>query len=175
MNDSKRAVVLLGGGVRLSNAQEELLSWLKVYNIPVVYSLMGKDAISEDYEYNMGLIGSYGNRYGNLTLANSDLILVLGSRLDTRQTGTNLETFAREAKIIQVDIDKDELGSKIKVDIEINSDILSFINEIKDEELNINTKEWLETISMYKNEFSSIVGIDKSSKSNYFKNIRISK
>lgn len=164
LNSSKRAVVLLGGGVRLSNAQEELLSWLKIYNIPVVYSLMGKDAISEDYEYNMGLIGAYGNRYGNLTLANSDLILVLGSRLDTRQTGTSLETFAREAKIIQVDIDKHELGSKIKVDIEINGDISDFINEIKVEKLSINTDAWLKTLKMYKDEFSSIVGIDKNVK-----------
>jgi acetolactate synthase-1/2/3 large subunit len=164
LNDSKRAVVLLGGGVRLSNAQEELLSWLKIYNIPVVYSLMGKDAISEDYAYNMGLIGAYGNRYGNLTLANSDLILVLGSRLDTRQTGTNLETFAREAKIIQVDIDKNELGSKIKVDIEINSNILDFINEIKVKKLTIDTEEWLKTLRIYKNKFSSIIGIDKNIK-----------
>jgi acetolactate synthase-1/2/3 large subunit len=164
LNDSKRAVVLLGGGVRLSNAQEELLSWLKTYKIPVVYSLMGKDAISEDYEYNMGLIGSYGNRYGNLTLANSDLILVLGSRLDTRQTGTNLETFAREAKIIQVDIDKNELGSKIKVDIEIHSNILDFINEIKMKKLTIDTEDWLKTLRMYKNEFSSTIGIDKNIK-----------
>lgn len=164
LNNSKRAVVLLGGGVRLSNAQTELLAWLKMYNIPIVYSLMGKDAISEDYEYNMGLIGSYGNRYGNLTLANSDLILVLGSRLDTRQTGTSLETFAREAKIIQVDVDKNELGSKIKVDIEIHSDILDFINLMKKESLTINTYEWLQTLSLYKQEFSSIVGIDKNVK-----------
>jgi len=164
LNNSKRTVVLLGGGVKLSNAQVELLSWLKVYNIPIVYSLMGKDAISEEYKYNMGLIGAYGNRYGNLTLANSDLILVLGSRLDTRQTGTSLETFAREAKIIQVDIDKNELGSKIKVDVEINSNILDFINTVKSKKLTINLDDWLKTVQMYKNEFSSTVGIDKNIK-----------
>jgi len=164
LNESKRAVVLLGGGVRLSNAQDELYDWLKTYNIPVVYSLMGKDAISEEYHINMGLIGSYGNRYGNLTLANSDLILVLGSRLDTRQTGTNLDTFAREAKIIQVDIDKNELGSKINIDIEINSNVLDFINELKVEKLEINNIEWLKTLAKYKSEFSSIVGIDKKIK-----------
>ncbi|MDQ7062035.1 MAG: thiamine pyrophosphate-binding protein [Sulfurimonas sp.] len=164
LNNSKRIIVLIGGGVRLSNAQEELLKWLRMYKIPIVYSLMGKDAIGEEYEYNMGLIGSYGNRYGNLALANSDLILVLGSRLDTRQTGTNLETFAREAKIIQVDIDKNELGSKIRVDIEINSDVLEFINELKNQKLTIDTEKWLKTLAIYKNEFSSIVGINKNIK-----------
>ncbi|PUE64462.1 thiamine pyrophosphate-binding protein [Arcobacter caeni] len=164
LNNSKRPVILIGGGVRLSNAQNELLNWLELTRIPVVYSLMGKDAISDEYMYNMGLIGSYGNRYGNLTLANSDLILVLGSRLDTRQTGTNLETFAREAKIIQVDIDKNELGSKINVDIAINSDIAVFINELNKERIEINISDWLKTLEVYKNEFSSIEGIDKNIK-----------
>lgn len=164
LNNSKRPIVLVGGGVRLSDSQDELLKFLKKYNLPVVYSLMGKDAISEEYEYNMGLIGSYGNRYGNLALANSDLILVLGSRLDTRQTGTNLETFAREAKIIQVDIDKNELGSKIKADVEIHSDIKEFLYLLEKEFISIDTEIWIEKLKEYKNEFSSIIGIDKNIK-----------
>lgn len=164
LNNSKRPVVLVGGGVRLSNAQNELLGLLKAHNIPLVYSLMGKDAISDEYAYNMGLIGSYGNRYGNLTLANSDLILVLGSRLDTRQTGTSIETFAREAKIVQVDIDENELGSKIDVDLAVYSDILAFISKLKTRDLKIDTGNWLKTAELYKNEFSSTIGIDKNIK-----------
>lgn len=164
LKESKRPIILIGGGVRLSNASEELLSYVKKHSIPVVYSLMGKDAISEDYKYNLGLIGSYGNRYGNLALANSDLILVLGSRLDTRQTGTSLDTFAREAKIIQVDVDKNELGSKIKIDIEINSDVKDFITTLNKYEINIVTTEWLKKLKEYKNKFSSTVGIDNNLK-----------
>ena len=112
----------------------------------------------------MGLIGSYGNRYGNLALANSDLILVLGSRLDTRQTGTSLETFAREAKIIQVDIDENELGSKVKVDLEIYSDAKDFISRLNSHSFDINIKEWLDRLDVYKNSFSSTIGIDKQEK-----------
>ena len=164
LKESKRPIVLIGGGVRLSNANVELLNYVEKYSIPVVYSLMGKDAISEDYKYNLGLIGSYGNRYGNLALANSDLILVLGSRLDTRQTGTSLDTFAREAKIIQVDVDKNELGSKIKIDIEINSDVKDFIVTLNKYEINIDTTEWLKKLKEYKNKFSSTVGIDNNLK-----------
>jgi acetolactate synthase-1/2/3 large subunit len=164
LSESKRPIILIGGGVRLSNANEILLAFVKKYNIPIVYSLMGKDAISEDYEYNFGLIGSYGNRYGNLALANSDLILVLGSRLDTRQTGTNLETFAREAKVIQVDIDKNELGSKIKIDIEINSNVKDFIEILNKKEINIDILPWLEILNSYKERFSSTIGIDKNIK-----------
>lgn len=164
LKESKRPIVLIGGGVRLSNANVELLNYVEKYSIPVVYSLMGKDAISEDYKYNLGLIGSYGNRYGNLALANSDLILVLGSRLDTRQTGTSLDTFAREAKIIQVDVDKNELGSKIKIDIEINSDVKDFIATLNKYEINIDTTEWLKKLKEYKNKFSSTVGFDNNLK-----------
>ena len=164
LNVSKRPIILIGGGVRLSNAQDELLKFIKKFNLPVVYSLMGKDAISEDYSLNMGLIGSYGNRYGNLSIANSDLILVLGSRLDTRQTGTNLDTFAREAKIIQVDIDANELGSNIDVDMEICCDIKEFLNKLSHQPLKVDTKDWLNTLSIYKNKFSSTVGIDNNEK-----------
>ncbi len=164
LKESKRPIVLIGGGVRLSNANVELLNYVEKYSIPVVYSLMGKDAISEDYKYNLGLIGSYGNRYGNLALANSDLILVLGSRLDTRQTGTSLDTFAREAKIIQVDVDKNELGSKIKIDIEINSDVKDFIATLNKYEINIDITEWLKKLEEYKNKFSSTVGFDNNLK-----------
>lgn len=179
LNNSKRPIILIGGGVRLADAGEELNALVSKYHIPVVYSLMGKDAISDDYEYNLGLIGSYGNRYGNLALANSDLIVVLGSRLDTRQTGTSLETFAREAKIVQVDIDKNELGSKIKVDIAINDDVKSFINNLNKYKIKINTKDWMKKLDTYRREFSSTRGIDKKLKipnyiastiSNYLKN-----
>lgn len=164
LNSSKRPIILVGGGVRLSNASEKLLEFVEKYNIPVVYSLMGKDGISEDYTYNFGLIGSYGNRYGNLALANSDLIIVLGSRLDTRQTGTSLDTFAREAKLIQVDIDKNELGSKIKIDIEINSDVKDFIDMLNCYEIKIDTNIWLEKLETYKHKFSSTIGIDNNLK-----------
>ena len=164
LQHSKRPLVLVGAGVRLSNAQDELLSFIEKYNIPVVYSLMGKDAISEEYSFNMGLIGAYGNRYGNLTLANSDFILVLGSRLDSRQTGTSLESFAREAKIVQVDIDENELGSKIDVDKMIHSDIKYFLQELVKSEITLDLSDWLKVLTEYKTKFSSLVGIDAKTK-----------
>ena len=164
LNSSKRPVVLVGGGVRISNAQVELLAFLKKHNLPVVYSLMGKDAVSEEYAFNMGLIGSYGNRYGNLTLANADLILVIGSRLDTRQTGTNLKTFAREAKIVQVDIDAHELGSKVPVELALNLDAKDFLIELGKYQLKIDIQEWLNHLHIYKTKFSSLVGIDNTDK-----------
>lgn len=164
LNASKRPIILVGGGVRLSGADIELKEFLQANHFPLVYSLMGKDLIKDNYKYNLGLIGAYGNRYGNMALANSDLILVLGSRLDTRQTGTDLKTFAREAKIIQVDIDKHELGSKVNADILIHSDVKTFIELLCQNNFTNDISSWQEKVLSYKEKYSSIVGIDKKEK-----------
>lgn len=164
INASKRPIILIGGGARISNADVELNQVLQANNFPLVYSLMGKDLIKDNYPYNLGLIGAYGNRYGNMALANSDLILVLGSRLDTRQTGTDLKTFAREAKIIQVDIDKNELGSKIKADILIHSDVKTFLELLGQNSFTNDISQWQEKVLSYKEKYSSIIGIDQNEK-----------
>lgn len=161
---AKRPIVLVGGGARISNADIEFNQFLQANNFPLVYSLMGKDLIKDNYPYNLGLIGAYGNRYGNMALANADLILVLGSRLDTRQTGTNLKTFAREAKIIQVDIDKHELGSKIQADILIHSDVKTFIKQLSKHSFVNDISPWQKKVLSYKTKYSSIVGIDQKEK-----------
>lgn len=161
LEGSKRPIMLIGGGSRLSSFAPEAIHQLLVKsNLPVVYSLMGKDVVKDDYTYNFGLIGSYGNRYGNLALANADLIIVLGSRLDTRQTGTDLKTFAREAKMIHVDIDVNELGSKIKADIALQCDIADFINQLSHYDFRLNVDKWLEKLVTYKQKYSSTTGID---------------
>ncbi|WP_309499103.1 thiamine pyrophosphate-binding protein [Sulfurovum sp.] len=164
IKQAKRPIILIGGGARISGAGEALSQFLDSTHFPLVYSLMGKDLIKDNYQYNLGLIGSYGNRYGNMALANADLILVLGSRLDTRQTGTDLKTFAREAKIIQVDIDLNELGSKIKADILIHSDIKEFLEELNKSNFSNTITPWQEKLLSYKEKYSSTVGIDQKEK-----------
>jgi len=161
---SIRPIILVGGGVRISDAQDELFKYVSKNQIPIVYSLMGKDAIKDSYQFNLGLIGAYGNRYGNLSLANSDLIIVLGSRLDTRQTGTSLQTFAREAKIVQVDIDVNELGSKIECDLLVQADIKEFLQALNEITLNLDISTWKDKLLSYKKSFPSILGIKKNNK-----------
>lgn len=127
IKSSSRPVILAGGGVRLAKASGELIEFAVKTGIPIVSSLMGLDAFPHDENYFAGMIGTYGNRYANLTIANSDLVLVLGSRLDTRQTGTKPETFARGAKIVHVDIDPYELNNKVNADMAVNCDLKSFL------------------------------------------------
>jgi len=130
MEKAERPVILAGGGCRTARATEDLSLLAERTGIPVVTSLMGLDAIPHDQPAFFGMIGAYGNRYSNLTLANCDFLLILGSRLDTRQTGTRPDTFARAAKKVQVDIDPLELNEKVRVDLAINCDLKEFLTAL---------------------------------------------
>lgn len=169
---SLRPVILVGGGVRLSNAQKELETLIQMTGIPVVSSLMGLDALSHKDSSFVGMIGTYGNRYANLTIANSDLVIALGTRLDTRQTGTKPETFARGAKIIHVDIDSLELNNKIKVAFPLNLDIKVFLKRLNESNFDYNIDRlaaWKEQISHYKDKYPSyIIPSGDSIEPNYF-------
>lgn len=159
LNCCERPVVLVGGGVRLGNAVKELKYFLKKTDIPFVSSLMGLDACDQRLPSYCGLIGTYGNRCGNLALANSDLIISLGSRLDTRQTGTKIEDFARAAKIIRVDIDKNELKHRIKSDeVAIISDIGEFLKRLNQAISATRIRDissWLSKVKDYKAKYFS--------------------
>ena len=124
---AKRPIILAGGGVRTSGAAEEFRAFVEKTGVPVVCSLMGLDSIPHSSPSFIGMIGAYGNRYANLALANCDFLLVLGSRLDSRQTGTRPDTFARGAKKVHVDIDANELNAKVKADIVINCHLGDFL------------------------------------------------
>ena len=153
INQAKRPVVLVGGGIRLANAAPELRSFLQKTQIPIVYSLMGKDAVSDEYPHNLGFLGNFGTRYANLTIANADLLIVLGSRLDNLQTGRKIETFAREAKTIQVDIDSNELGIRKEMDLLINADLKTFLQKLNQHSFNLNIAIWQERVQSYKERY----------------------
>jgi len=127
---SKRPILILGGGVRMSNAVIELEKFLKRINIPIVTTWSGLDLVDFNHKNYIGCIGVYGSRAANFAVQNADLVLNFGSRLDTRVTGGKPETFAREAKIISVDIDKYELNKKrgLNVYLKINEDLKNFLS-----------------------------------------------
>lgn len=158
LQKAERPLILVGGGVRTAGAQGELLNFVKNTGIPVVSSLMGLDAISHDNPTFFGLIGSYGNRYSNLALANCDLLFVLGSRLDTRQTGSRPDTFALAAKIIHVDIDKSELNAKVRADIALHGNVRHFLhrlNELAPDFATLDLSKWYDIIKGYRDRYPS--------------------
>ncbi len=160
LNSSRRPVLLAGGGVRLSGGVELLNALAQSLHIPVVTSLMGRDAIDNTFPEFCGMLGSYGNRYANLTVANSDLVLAIGTRLDTRQTGTLPQSFAREAKLIRVDIDPNELKHTIKPDeISIEEDAKTFLEQLRKEARRVHSdwSAWHTIIAGYKARYPSFM------------------
>ncbi|PAF29526.1 thiamine pyrophosphate-binding protein [Paenibacillus sp. 7516] len=156
---SERPLILAGGGVRSGGAQGELGKFLSLTGIPVVSSLMGLDVVSTEYDRSFGLIGSYGHRYSNLAVANCDLLIILGSRLDSRQTGTRPDTFARAATKIHVDIEACELNAKVHVDIAITASIKVFLTELNTKLANHRKKSldyWLSFINDQKNKYPTL-------------------
>lgn len=155
INSANRPVLLIGGGCRIldNNALKKLVF---ATQIPVVASLMGLERMNFEYENFLGLIGAYGSRYANKTLAESDLIISLGSRLDNRQTAKR-DNFAKSAKLIRVDVDKNEFAYKVKSDeINIYCDCEEFVQIMADcaDKLCPVNDEWISHINEMRENYS---------------------
>lgn len=148
LNAAKKPLILVGGGVRLDESVEEFRQFAAKTNLPVVSSLMGLDAPNHETSNYVGFIGSYGNRWANRALYQSDVLLVLGSRLDIRQTGGFVNDFTSGKRIIRVDIDQWELKGRIRAEFNFQMRIKDFIGALDSENLiSSEATEFLEEIS----------------------------
>jgi acetolactate synthase-1/2/3 large subunit len=129
LRTSKAPIVLVGNGVRISNTSDQLASFIKKNNLPVITSLLGIDSYPQD-ELLVGFIGSNGNRDANIAFANADLIIALGTRLDIRQTG-DAKFFNKQATVVHVDIDRHSLNYLIKSPLTFEMDLNDFFEETK--------------------------------------------
>lgn len=139
-----RPIIIAGGGIRQSGTRQQFIDFVEKYQIPFVCSRMGTDVLPTVHPLNIGRIGNKGMRSANFALQNSDLVLVLGSRLSVSSTGQEYEYFAREAKVYVVDIDAEE-HEKGTVHIEqfYHLNLRCFFENIGDITLP-NTYEWRE-------------------------------
>ena len=110
---AKRPLILAGGGIRSARSADPFRDFVKKLQIPVVHSLLGVDALAGDDPYRAGLIGSYGNRWANIAIGESDFLLVLGSRLDVRQTGSDVSGFKANRRIFHVDCEEGEMNNRV--------------------------------------------------------------
>lgn len=124
---AQKPLILAGRGVLSSNSKKLFDKFIALCNIPVVTSLLAIDALAYNNPLRVGFIGSYGNRWANLSLGACDCLIVLGSRLDIRQTGADIQGFSMNKTIIHVDIEESEINNRIKNCIGIHSDIFTFL------------------------------------------------
>ena len=154
--ESKRPVIISGGGVVAANASKELKEIATRLHIPVVHTLMGAGTYPDNLETSLGMMGMHGNYCANLTVANADVIFAIGTRFSDRITGC-LNKFARDAQVIHVDIDPCSISKNVKASIPIVGDIKNVLTTMLSQlsklhhKINIELKDkWFSDIQEWK-------------------------
>jgi len=161
LKKAKRPVIVAGFGIRLGNAIDLFHKFIDRLKIPVVTSLSALDLMWEKHPLYGGRFGLYGTRGGNFTVQNSDLLLVLGCRMNLWETGYEYKTFARNAVKVMVDIDKEELKKPtFKPDIPVNTDIKPFLEEMEKQLENVklpNRSWWINKTKYWHKKYPNIL------------------
>ena len=157
INVAERPFVLVGQGVELGNAQEELRTFLEKADIPCGRTLLGLSAIPSDHPLNKGMLGMHGNLGPNVKTNECDVLIAIGMRFDDRVTG-NIETYARQAKIIHMDIDPSEINKNVKVDVAILGDCKETLAELTKLVREKKHTDWITSFDEYaKTEFENVI------------------
>lgn len=155
---AERPVIYAGGGIRLSGGYEEFRKVIDRLNVPVVTYWNSVDLIENDNPLYVGRGGNMGDRAGNFAVQNSDLVVAIGTRISIRQVGYDFDTWAREARLIMVDIDKSEMKKHtINVDMPVWADAKDFLAQLdkalpKNEKV-FNNKIWLDACQNWKKKY----------------------
>ncbi len=129
INKAKKPLALVGQGVILSGAEEELKAFIEKADIPFASTVLGLSAIPTDHPLNMGMLGMHGNVAPNMKTNECDVLIAIGMRFDDRVTG-DLNTYAKQAKIIHFDIDRSEINKNVQVDVKVLGDAKATLSEI---------------------------------------------
>ncbi len=151
---AKNPLILAGGGLRAAHAVPLFRAWIDQLRIPVVHSLMGVDVLPSDSPYRIGLIGTNGNRWANKALVEADMLLILGSRLDIRQTGAVLDVFSGR-QIVQVDCIADQINNRVSGCLPIVADIRDALAEFVEASKSITwpaRSQWLARIAQWRDQ-----------------------
>ena len=121
INAAKKPFLIFGQGIMLGEAEKELKSFIDKTGIPAAWTLLGLSALNTDHPLNVGMLGMHGNYGPNIKTNECDLLIAVGMRFDDRVTGT-LKTYAKQAKIIHIEIDPAEINKNVKTDVALLGD-----------------------------------------------------
>ena len=158
LRNSTRPTLLIGKGIALSSTEQQLRELSEKHSIPVTYATSAPDTYGLKNNNSIGSVGAMGcSRAGNFAIQNSDLIIVLGSRLTALTTGPEFCKFGRDAKIVVVDIDPDEHSKDgVEIDLFIEADLTDFFNQLLRNSSETVFKKWLSQCLKWKALFSEI-------------------
>lgn len=152
IREAKRPFIFVGGGAIAADAWEELRVLAHKIQAPVTDSLMGKGAFSGEDELYTGMLGMHGTKASNLGVTKCDLLITVGARFSDRVTG-NTRNFARNAKVIQIDVDAAEINKNVLVDCSVVGDAREVLKRLNDMLEQKEHKEWLEYVEDLKEKY----------------------
>jgi len=157
INQAKKPFALIGQGVILSNAEKELKAFLEKADIPAASTLLGLSAMSSDFRLNKGFLGMHGNVAPNVKTNECDVLIAIGMRFDDRVTG-DLKTYAKQAKIIHLDIDPSEIGKNVKPDAPVLGSAVETLPAITKLLKKASHTDWINSFAEYeKLEFDKVI------------------
>ena len=157
IDSARKPLVLVGHGVELGHAEKELAEFIEKGDLPAARTLLGLAALPTEHPLNMGMLGMHGNLAPNVKTNECDVLIAVGMRFDDRVTGT-LNTYAKQAKIIHLDIDKSEFGKNVKPDITVLGDCRQTLRLITERMAKASHTEWIESFKpLDKEEYDKVI------------------
>ena len=148
VNNAERPLVLVGQGVELGNAQNELREFIEKADMPAGCTLLGLSALPTEHPLNKGMLGMHGNLGPNINTNKCDVLIAVGMRFDDRVTG-NLATYAKQAKVIHFDIDPAEVNKNVKVDVAVLGDCKETLASVTKLLKKRTHTEWIDSFKEY--------------------------
>jgi len=160
IENSKRPILVLGGGLKTPFVGAALLDFIESLGIPALVTWAGLDLLPYNHPLRIGTFGVYGSRAGNMAVQNADLVIALGTRLSQNLTGGILSSFARDAEIAMIDVDEHEMnkfdGMGIQINLRIKSKLKHFIEKIKNKLIEFDAPDinhWKDKLDYWKHLF----------------------
>ena len=149
---AEKPMIFVGGGAILSGAAEEVTEFVHKMDAPVTVSLMGHGAFPETDPLFTGMLGMHGTKTSNYAVTKCDLLVTIGARFSDRVTG-NTQTFAKNAKILQIDVDPAEIDKNIPVDTAVIGDVKVVLKELNRRMVQLSHKEWVDWVEDCKKKY----------------------
>ena len=155
ISESKRPLIIAGGGVLLSHAEDELLNFVEKTGIPLVHTLMGKGALPGNNRHYIGMIGNHGFSEANRAVAMADLLIIIGTRVADRAWGGISDQTNEDVRIIHIDVDPAEIGKNVDTHIPLVGDARTILTQMIERVDKVDTDEWINELKSLKKEIKS--------------------
>ncbi len=160
INQAKKPFILAGHGIHIAHAQEEFKQFVEKTGIPVGSTIHGLSALSSAHPLNKGMLGMHGNLGPNMQTNSCDVLIAIGMRFDDRVTG-NLSKYAKQAKVIHIEIDPSEIDKNVKTTVAINADAKEALDALLQEVDQKSYPEWYAVFDAdYQKEYDKVISKD---------------